>query len=67
LLYSNKINFNLDEVPAPNFYHWNNFRSITCHNLDNIDKAKDYFNVIKPLYGENTIDTLNEVDDYVRF
>ena len=60
MLYSNKINFNLDEVPTPNFHHWNNFRCITHHNLDNIDKAKDYFNVIKPLYGENTIDTLNE-------
>ena len=26
----------------------------------NFDKANDYFSIIKPLYGDNSIDTLNQ-------
>ena len=49
-----------EAVPTPGFHWWNFWMALSHHYLGNFDKAKDYFNVIKPLYGENTIDTLNE-------
>jgi adenylate cyclase len=49
-----------EAVPTPGFHWWNFWMALAHHYLGNFDKAKDYFSVIKPLYGENSIDTLNE-------
>ena len=49
-----------EAAPTPEF-HWLNFwMALSHHYLGNFDKANDYFSITKPLYGDNSIDTLNE-------
>ena len=47
-----------EEVPTPDFHHWNNFMGIAHHNLGNIGKAKEFFEKVKLVYGDNPFDTL---------
>ena len=49
-----------EAVPTPDFHWWNYWMGVAHHYLGNTNKANEYFSVIKPLYGEDPINTMLE-------
>ena len=49
-----------EAVPTPDFHWWNYNMGVAHHYLGNSSKANEYFSVIKPLYGEDPINTMLE-------
>ena len=49
-----------EAVPTPDFHWWNYWMGVAHHYLGNTNKASEYFSVIKPLYGEDPINTMLE-------